>query len=92
MMKSRLRTAIAHSGKMKITKTVIIALRNAIPTPNASPNELRARMSPPAPSCARPAINQNQPQPVMLIPKSTSLAREVNVSSSATAAIPLKKL
>ena len=40
--------------------------------------------------CTRPAINQNQPQPVTLIPKYSSVAREVNVSSSATAASPLK--
>ena len=58
---------------MKITKTVIIALRNAIETPSQRPNALRVRISPPTPSGATPAMIQDQPQPVTLKMKEKGL-------------------
>ena len=75
-----------------MTMTVSIALRPAKPTPSQSPQVLRWKISTPVRICASPMSSQNQPQAVRSIPYSTSLAWEAIVSSSDSAAIPLRRL
>ena len=92
MRMSSVRTAIPHSGNVKIMKTVMNALRQAKITPSHKPQTFCLRIRMPARSCSAPAISRNQPHAVRSMPRSTSVALAATVSSSLSAAIPLRAL
>lgn len=84
MRMSSVRTAIAQSGKAKIMKSVMNALRQAKITPSHRPQTFCLKMRKPARSCSAPAISRNQPHAVRSMPRSTSVATAATVAAVPT--------